>query len=134
MKNLTMLVLALFIVSCGEAAKVENAAQARDAAMDTATAKMIVTRGAAVPGHSQVVALGKVQGRCNENPEANEVIPSGDNLRQAAYRKYGTLVDAIVNASSVEIHNELIADPGSTSASYYECSGTAVHFADSGQS
>jgi hypothetical protein len=129
-KKLLLLALALVVVGCGEAAKVENTAQTRDASMDAATAKMIVTRGDTVPGHSQVVTLGKVQGRCTANPEADEVIPSGDNLRQAAYRKYGTQVDAIVNASSVEIHNQLIVDPGSSSASYSECSGTAVHFAD----
>lgn len=102
--------------------------------MDAATAKMIVTRDATVPGHSQIVALGKVQGRCTANPEANEAIPSGDNLRQAAFRKYGTQVNAIVNASSVQMNNELIKDPDSTSGSYSECSGTAVHFADDKQS
>jgi hypothetical protein len=134
MKKLLLLILAISIAACGEAAKVENAAQARDAAMDAATAKMVVTRGATVSGHSQVVTLGKVQGRCGTDPEANEVIPSGDNLRQAAFRKYGAQVDAIVSASSVQINNELIQDPGSTSASYTECSGTAVHFADDEQS
>jgi hypothetical protein len=130
MKRLSLLILAIAMMACGEAAKVENAAQARDAGMDAATAKMIVTRGDNVPGHAQVVTLGKVQGRCGVNPEANEVIPSGDNLRQAAYRKYGNQVDAIVNSSSVQINNEIIKDPDSTSASYTECSGTAVHFSD----
>ena len=118
------------MIACGEAAKVQNAAVARDAGMDAATAKMIVTRAGNVPGHTDV-ALGKVQGRCGVNPEANEVIPTGDNLRQAAYRKYGDQVDAIVNASSVQINDEIIKDPDSTSASYTECSGTAAHFADS---
>ena len=128
MKRLALLMLAISMIACGEAAKVESAAQARDAAMDAATAKMIVTRGDSLPGHAQVIALGKVQGRCGVNLEANEVIPSGDNLRQAAYRKYGTQVDAIVNVSSVQIDNEIIKDPDSTSASYTECSGNAVHF------
>jgi hypothetical protein len=131
MKKLSLLVLAFIVAACGEAAKVHSAAEARDASMDAATAKMIVTTQATVPGHSQVVTLGKVQGRCGANPEANEIIPSGDNLRQAAFRKYGDQVDAVVNASSVTIHNELIVDPGSTSASYNECSGTAVHFSAS---
>ena len=134
MRKLLILALVLALAGCGEAAKVENAAQARDATMDAATAKMVVTRGATVSGHSEVVTLGKVQGRCGTDPEANEVIPSGDNLRQSAFRKYGAQVDAIVNASAVQINNELIRDPGSTSASYSECSGTAVHFADSNQS
>jgi hypothetical protein len=127
MKKLVIFVFALVLAACGEAAKVQNAAEARDAGMDAATAKMIVTRADNVPGHTQV-ALGKVQGRCGTNPEANEIIPSGDNLRQAAYRKYGAQVDGIVSASSVQINNEIIKDPDSTSASYTECSGTAVHF------
>jgi len=130
MKRLALLILAMAMMACGEAAKVQNAAEAGDAGMDAATAKMIVTRADNVPGRTQV-ALGKVQGRCGTNPEANEVIPSGDNLRQAAYRKYGAQVDGIVNASSVQINNEIIKDPDSTSASYTECSGTAVHFSDS---
>jgi hypothetical protein len=129
MKKLALLILAMAMMACGETAKVQNAVEARDAGMDAADAKMIVTRAANVPGHTQVV-LGKVQGRCGANPEANEVIPSGDNLRQAAYRKYGAQVDGIVNSSAVQINDEIIKDPDSTSASYTECSGTAVHFSD----
>ncbi len=131
MKKLLLLVAAIIMAGCGGAAKVENAAQARDAAMDAATTKMIVTRGDTIPGHAQVVALGPVQGRCTSNPEADEIVPNGDNLRQAAYRKYGSQVDGIVNASAVQINNQMIVDPGSASASYMECSGTAVHFPES---
>ncbi len=130
MKKLLLLLLTLVIAGCAAAAKTENAASARDAAMDAATARMVVTRGNDVPGHPQYVTLGKVQGRCTQNPEANDIIPSGDNLRQAAYRKYGTQVDAIVGASSVHISNQLITDPGTTEG-YFECEGTAVHFPES---
>ena len=132
MKKLLLLALAIAVAGCGEAAKTEHAVEARDAAMNSATAKMVVTRGDNVAGHSQYVTLGKVHGGCLQDPEANDVIPSGDNLRQAAYRKYGGQVDAIVAASGVFISNQLIQDPGSLGG-HFECEGTAVHFTNGKQ-
>ncbi len=131
MKRLGLICLVVAVASCGEAAKVENAAKARDAAMDTATERMVVVRGHDVPGHPQYVELGKVRGNCLANPEANDIIPSGDNLRQAAYRKYGPQVDGIVNASAFFVNDDYstasASQPGSTQG-HMECQGTAVRF------
>ena len=131
MKRLSLIVLAIFMTACGEVAKEEAAVRTRDAAMDAATTKMIVTRASNVAGHSQYVTLGKVRGHCLQDPEANDVIPSGDNLRQGAYRKYGNQVDAIVDASAVHINDDYTPEAPGTASGHFECEGTAVHFADS---
>jgi hypothetical protein len=130
MKKLAILILAIAVAGCGQA---ETAIRTRDANLEAATAKMIVTRGKDIPGHPQYVELGKVRGHCLQDPEANDVIPSGDNLREAAYRKYGAQVDAIVDAVATHINDDYspVAPPGS-SAGHYECEGTAVHFANAG--
>jgi hypothetical protein len=128
MKKLAILVLVAAVAGCGQA---ETAIRTRDAAMETATAKMIVTRGKDIPDHPQYLELGKVRGYCMADPQANDIIASGDNLREAAYRKYGSQVDGIVNAVAIHINDDYtaIAPPGS-SAGHYECEGTAVHFAN----
>jgi hypothetical protein len=131
MKKLLLIGLVLVMAACGEAAKVENKVEARDAAMDAATAKMIVTRSNTVAGHAQYTSLGKVHGHCMADPEANDVIARGDNLRQAAYRKYGAQVDAIVDASAYHVNDDYTPEVAGTAASgHFECDGTAVHFAD----
>jgi hypothetical protein len=130
-KRLSLLILAIIIIACGEAAKTEDSVRARDAAMDAATSKMIVTQGNDLPSHSPYVTLGKVRGHCLENPEANDIIATGDDLRQAAYRKFGGRVDAIVDAGAFHINDDYTpeAPPGSD-VGHFECEGIAVHFAD----
>ena len=129
MKKLVLLVFVLAMVACGEAANVENKVEARDAAMDAATAKMIVTRGNSVAGHAQYTSLGKVHGHCMADPEADDIIATGDNLRQAAYRKYGAQVDAIVDASAYHVNDDFSPVAASTGGvGHFECDGTAVHF------
>jgi hypothetical protein len=128
--KISMLVLAVAVAGCGQA---ETAIRTRDAKLEAATAKMIVTTGRDLPGHPQYVELGKVRGHCMADPGASDVIPNGDNLREAAYRKYGAQVDAIVDAVATHINDDYspVAPPGS-SPGHYECEGTAVHFADAG--
>lgn len=130
MKKLVLIVLAVAMAACGEAAKVENKVEARDAAMDAATTKMVVTRGSNVAGHAQVVSLGKVHGHCMADPEANDIIATGDNLRQAAYRKYGSQVDAIIDASAYHVNDDYTPEVAGSAAGHFECDGTAVHFAE----
>ena len=131
MKKLLLIVLAIVMTACAEVAKTENAVRARDAAMDAATAKMIVTRGTDVPGHPNYVKLGKAHGHCLQNPEANDVIPAGDNLREAAYRQYGSQADAIVNASAYFVNDDYspAQQQPVSQQGHFECEGTAVHFA-----
>jgi hypothetical protein len=129
MKKLTLLVLIILVAGCGEAVKTENAVRERDANMEAAAAKMVVTRDTDVPGHPHTVQLGKVRGHCLQNPEANDIIPTGDNLRQAAYRKYGSQVDAIVDANIFHVNDDYSPAAGGTQG-HFECEGTAVHFAD----
>jgi hypothetical protein len=121
-----MLILAVVVGGCGQA---ETAIRTRDAAMESATAKMIVTRGTDISGHPQFVELGKVRGHCLQDPEANDTVPNGDNLREAAYRKYGSQVDAIVGANAFHVNDDYtpVTDPG-TASGHFECEGTAVHF------
>jgi hypothetical protein len=131
MKRLLLLGLVIAMAACGEAAKVESKVEARDAAMDSATAKMVVTRGNNVAGHAQLVSLGKVHGHCMADPEANDIVTTGDNLRQAAYRKYGSQVDAIVDANAYHVNDDFSPEAASQgNVGHFECDGTAVHFAD----
>lgn len=130
MKKLALLVLAIMLAGCGEAVKTESAVRTRDAAMEAATAKMIVTRNTDVTGHPNTVQLGKVRGHCLQDPEANDVIPAGDNLRQAAYRKYGSQVDGIVDANVFHVNDDYTPEVTGSAQGHFECEGIAVHFAD----
>ena len=131
MKRLWLLGLAIMLMACGEAAKVEHSVQARDDAMNAATAKMIVTTGTDIPGHSDYVKLGKAHGYCRQNPDSDDTIPNGDNLRQAAYRAYGSQADAIIGANSYFVNDDYtpVSQPGSAQG-HFECEGIAVHFPD----
>jgi len=127
-KKLIVLMMLAAVAGCGQA---ETAIRNRDAKLEAATAKMIVTTGSDIPGHAQYVQLGKVRGHCLNDPAANDVVTNGDNLREAAYRAYGAQVDGIINAVAIHINDDYspVAPPGSSSG-HYECEGTAVHFAD----
>ena len=133
MKRLSWLALAIVLTACSEVAKTENQLRARDAAMEAVTAKMIVTREDAVPGHSEYVMLGEVRGHCEDNPEADDVV-LGDDLEEAAYRKYGAQVDAILDASAFYNNDDYSPEfePGKAEG-HFECQGTAVHFSDGKQ-
>src|SRR5262249_10592318 len=98
--------------------------RARDAAMDAATQRMIVERSDRVPGHPNVVELGKVEGYCERTPEGNQQIIEGDSVKEAAYRKYGDRVDAIVGASA-----HFVPTGDRSGDGHFECTGTAVSFA-----
>ena len=131
MKRLMLLGLAIVMVACAEAAKVEQSAQERDAAMAAATAKMIVVRGHDIPDHPNYVTLGKVHGFCGSDPQATDIIPSGDNLRQAAYRKYGAKVDGIVDATGFFVtNNDTPVSSPEPPQGHFECEGNAVHFSN----
>lgn len=131
MKKLVPVALAIVMTACGEAAKIEQAAQTRDANMEAATAKIIVVRGKDIPDHPNYVTIGKVHGFCGNDPQANDIIPSGDNLRQAAYRKYGAQVDGIVDATGFFVSNDdTLASSPAGPQGHFECEGTAVHFSN----
>ncbi len=131
-KKLVLLGLMLAIAGCGSVAKKEEAAiRTRDAAMETAAQKMIVTRETSVDGHPKFTELGSVQGRCGNDPTGHETFPE-DNLREAAYRKYGDQVNAITNAYGWFVLGNsasAVSEPGSNQG-HFECSGTAIHFAE----
>jgi len=123
--------IAMALVACSEVVETHNAIHARDAAMDAATAKMVVTEGDSVAGHAQYVALGKVRGHCLNDPNANDIVTSGDNLKQAAYRKYGAQVDAIIDTTAFHVNDDYSPSaPPNTKVGHYECEGTAIHFAN----
>jgi len=129
-----MVTLMVTVAGCGQVAKDERTVKARDAAMNAGVAKMIVTRGTSVPNHPNYTTLGNVQGYCRDNPESDDRVPLGDNLREAAYRKYGDQVDAIVGAHGWFVPDATFtqpsAQPGDPQQGHFECAGTAVHFAE----
>ena len=131
MKKLLLLGLTLAIAGCGPVKKEEAKIQTHDAAMEAATQKIIVTRSTSVDGHPKVTDLGPVEGRCGNDPTGQETFPE-DNLREAAYRKYGDQVSAITNAYGWFVVGNAaseVSEPGS-SQGHFECSGTAIHFAE----
>ena len=99
-------------------------------AISAANKKIKVVHGANVKGNPQYTSLGRVEGYCFNRPNSTggQVI-HGDGLRAAAYRKYGSQVDAIVNTSVWFVADD---DYGPfepyDEGGYFECSGTAVHF------
>ncbi len=121
----------LVLTGCGEVKHEEAEVQARDAAMNAATKRMIVVTGTDVPGHPNYVTLGSVQGYCEKKPNGDDQVIAGDSIRQAAYRKYGDRADAIVQSTAW-----FVPEGGMTSGVYepytpmghFECSGTAVSF------
>jgi hypothetical protein len=125
------LFVAVAIAACGQVVQTHNAIHQRDAAMEAASAKMIVTESSSVAGHSQFQSLGKVRGHCLTNNNANDVIASGDNLKEAAYRKYGAQVDAIVDATAFHVNDDYSPEtPPDTQDGHYECEGTAIRFSE----
>ena len=125
------LLMATVLVACGEVVTAHNDIHARDAAMEAATAKMIVTEGNDVAGHSRYLALGKVRGHCLTDSHADDIIAHGDNLKEAAYRKYGSDVNAIVDASAIHINDDYDPEaPPDLPTGHYDCEGIAVHFTD----
>jgi hypothetical protein len=130
-KKLVLLGLILAFAGCGSVKKEEATIHARDAAMDAAANKLIVTRSTSVDGHPKITELGQVEGRCGNDPTGQETFPE-DNLREAAYRKYGDQVSGIINAYGwfvVGNAASMVQEPGS-SEGHFECTGTAVHFAE----
>ncbi len=124
----------LAAAGCGEVKHEEAKIEARDAAMDAATKRMIVVVGVDVPGHPGYTTLGPVQGYCEKKPNGDDQVIAGDSMKQAAYRKYGNRVDAIIQATAW-----FVPEGGMTSGVYepytpmghFECGGTAVSFGTS---
>jgi hypothetical protein len=134
-KKLVLLGLMLAIAGCAAAKKEETVLRARDASMDAAAQKLIVTRSTSVDGHPRVTDLGQIQGRCGNDPTGQDTF-AGENLREAAIRQYGDKVNAITNAYGwfvVGNTASLAQEPGS-SEGHFECSGTAVHFDETASS
>jgi hypothetical protein len=128
MKKMSLLLVAITIAGCSEAAK-----PPRDAAMDASTARMVIASGDNVPGSPQYVTLGKVRAHCMENPQASyvtatDIIGDSDDLQQAAYREYGSQVDAVVDANIFHVSNYKQAYPLLYDEGHFECEGNAVHF------
>jgi hypothetical protein len=100
-------------------------------ALSAAIKKIEVVSGANVKGHPQYASLGPTQGYCiNQQNSTGGQVLHGDGLRAAAYRKYGDQVDAIVNTRAWFVADDAGgAFEPYTENGYFECAGTAVHFA-----
>ncbi len=130
MKRFALIVMALILAGCGEVKQEEAKIRAEDAAINAATGRIIVVGGAEVPGHPNYTTLGPTEGYCEKTPHGDDQVIAGDSLKQAADRKYGAQVDAIINATA------WFVTEGDTSGVYepyapmghFECGGTAVSF------
>jgi hypothetical protein len=129
MKRLLITSAAIVIAGCAGAAQQGTELQQSDVTMNGATRTMIVVTGTDIPGHQGYTALGPVEGHCEKTPHGDGQIIEGDSFRQAAYRKYGDRVDAIVDATGWYVDNgaSSVYEPH-TSQGHFECGGTAVTF------
>jgi hypothetical protein len=130
--------LALALTACAEEKKVDQnitQLQQQQDALSANIHKIKVYAGGQVKGQTEYTKLGPVEGFCFNIPNSTggEVV-HGDGLRAAAYRKYGNQVDAIVDTKVWFIADQ--ASPAMepyTENGYFECGGTAVHFASATQ-
>jgi hypothetical protein len=132
MVRMLLLAIAVAATGCAEVKQSATAIDTRNAEMNAAVHRMIVVQGREIPGHPSYTELGAVQGYCEKTPRGDQQIVPGDNMKQAAYRKYGARADAIINAQawfvlSAQASAEM--EPGS-SEGHFECAGTAVTFAE----
>jgi hypothetical protein len=129
MKYLMVGILVLAIAGCASVAPPavqERAESIREhtAEMDAAVKRIVVVSGPTIADHPNYSVLGQVSGYCEGSPEGDQRIIAGDSVKEAAVRKYGSQVDAIVNANST-----YVSMGGGTG--YRECMGTAVTFSSS---
>jgi hypothetical protein len=131
---LLALAIAIALCGCGEEQHLDQDVaqlhQQQDA-LSAAIKRIQVVSKDTVKGHTQYTKLGSVQGYCFNTPNSTsgEVV-HGDGLRAAAYRKYGDRVDAIVGTTIYFVADDgaAVSEPY-TEGGYFECAGTAVHFA-----
>ena len=131
---LLALAIAIALGGCGEEQHLDQDVaqlhQQQDA-LSAAIKRIQVVSKDTVKGHTQYTKLGSVQGYCFNTPNSTsgEVV-HGDGLRAAAYRKYGDRVDAIVGTTIYFVADDgaAVSEPY-TEGGYFECTGTAVHFA-----
>jgi hypothetical protein len=132
MIRILLLAAAVAFAGCAEVKHEATTIDARNAAMSEAVRKIVVVPGTAVPGHPGYTQLGVVQGYCERTPHGDQQLLPGDNLRQAAFRKYGPRVDAIINTQAwfvIGPEASAVMEPGN-SEGHFECAGTAVTFAE----
>ena len=126
--KLAAIVITVCIAGCASVAPPgvqQRAAEVRErtAAMDAASARIVVVDGTQIAGHPSYTTLGPVGGYCESTPQGDSQTLNGDTMKQAAVRKYGDRVDAIIQPTTQWVP---ISSGG---IGYWRCSGTAVSFA-----
>jgi hypothetical protein len=106
MKNLLLGIVAVVAAGCASVAPpgVQERAEAvheRTAEMDAAVKRITEVSGSTIPDHPNYTVLGPVSGDCEGSPQGNQEIIAGDSVKEAAVRKYGARVDAIINSDAV---------------------------------
>jgi hypothetical protein len=130
MRLVLLLVAILALAGCSAVDQDVAHLQQQQDAIRAAIKKIQVVHGPTVKGHPEFTALGRTEGYCFNRPNSTGgQVVHGDGLRAAAYRKYGSQVDAIVNTTAWFVEDD---DYGAfepyTQGGYFECAGTAVHF------
>jgi hypothetical protein len=130
LKACWILVAAMLAASCSIAADDGAEMKARNEAELAALQRIFVTRGSEVAGHSSFARLGGAQGYCDRDIERQDSVVSGDSMRQAAYRRYGDKVDAIVEANAWFVVDGTASTAWATEGGggHFDCSGIAVTF------
>ncbi|MGH7947825.1 MAG: hypothetical protein ACREQF_01165 [Candidatus Binataceae bacterium] len=126
----SIVVAAMLAASCSIAADEAAEMKARNDSELAALRRIAVTRGSEVSGQSSLVRLGRVQGYCDRDVERQDSAVSGDSLRQAAYRRYGDKVDAIVETNTWFVVDGTASMAWATEGGggHFECAGIAVTF------
>lgn len=126
MRVVLFVVAIVALAGCSSLKQDVTQLQQEQDSLSAAIKKIKVVSGPNVKGHPQYVTLGRTQGYCFNRPNSTggQVI-HGDGLKAAAYRKYGSQVDAIVNTSVWFVPDDSYAgyEPY-TENGYFEC---AVH-------
>ncbi|MGH7864698.1 MAG: hypothetical protein ACREQB_06900 [Candidatus Binataceae bacterium] len=125
-----LMVVAMVMAGCALATDEAAEIQARNQAEQAALSTIVVTKGSEVNGRATYTRLGRVQGFCDRDIERQDHAVGGDSLRQAAYRRYGEQVKAIVETNAWFILDGAASTVWATEGGggHFECAGIAVTF------
>jgi hypothetical protein len=122
--------LAAGLAGCAALSSSLKAEREAEEARRAALRRIVVVSGSTVPGRTSLVRLGRVQGWCDDDIARQESSVPSETLREAAYRRFGDEVGAII-----EVNTWFVVDDTASAVwaiegggGHWECSGEAVKF------